>query len=208
MKRVAWCTAAMLLTASLATAQRAPLARLNKVLDAPTRTAVLAIIDSARVAGLPADVLVNKALEGAGKRADGPLIVAAVRSLAGELRRSRDALGHASRDAEITAGAHAIHAGVAPTELTQLRRSAMGRQLTTPITVLTDLVSRGVPAATASTAVLSLERAGLRDAEFGAYQRSVRQDIERGADPAAAATTRARGAALRHGGGTSFVTGR
>ncbi len=201
MRRV-WCAAAILLLyASPARAQDPPLARLNSALDAPTRASVLAIIDSARVDGLPSGVLVNKALEGAGKRADGPRIVAAVRRLAGELRRSRAALGPASRDAEIMAGAHAIHAGVTAAELAGLRRAAVGRRLTTPITVLTDLVSRGVPAATASSAVVSLERAGLRDADFVAYQRSVRQDIERGADPAAATTTRARGAALHRGGG-------
>ncbi|MGH7671221.1 MAG: hypothetical protein ACRENQ_17195 [Gemmatimonadaceae bacterium] len=199
--RLSWCAAAVLFSASFASAQRAPISRLNTVLDAPTRAAVLAIIDSARVAGLPSDVLVNKALEGAGKRADDPRIVAAVHELAGELRRSRAALGGASRDAEITAGAHAIHAGVTAAELTALRHAAVGRPLTTPIMVLTDLVARGVPPATASTAVASLERAGLRNADFTAYQRSVRQDIDRGADPAAATTTRARGAVLHRGGG-------
>ena len=81
-----------------------------------------------------------------------------------------------------------------------MRQAAVGRELSTPIMVLTDLVARGVPAATASAAVISLERAGLRDVDFTAYQRSVRQDIDRGADPAAATTTRARGAALRRGG--------
>ncbi len=198
--RLSWCAAAMLFSASVASAQTTPISRLNTALDAPTRTAVLAIIDSARVDGLPADVLVNKALEGAGKRAAGPRIVTAVHRLAGELRRSRDALGRASRDAEITAGAHAMHAGVTADELTRLRGAAVGRRLTTPLMVLTDLVTRGVPAETAAAAVVTLERAGLRDADFTAYQRSVRQDIDRGADPASATTTRARGAALRHGG--------
>jgi hypothetical protein len=197
--RLAWSVAAVLLHASAASAQGSSVSRLDTKLDVATRTAVVAIIDSARLAGLPADVLVNKALEGAGKRADGPRIVAAVRALAGELRRSRDALGHASRDAEITAGAHAIHAGIAPADLTRLRQAAVGRQLTTPITVLTDLVSRGVPTATATTAVVSLEKAGLRDADLTAYSRAVRQDIDHGADPAATATTRARGATLRRG---------
>ncbi len=199
--RLPWCAAAMLFSASVAGGQSAPISRLNTALDAPTRMAVLAIIDSARVDGLPSDILVNKALEGAGKRAAGPRIVAAVHTLAGELRRSRDALGRGSRKAEITAGAHAIHAGVSPAELTRLRQAAVGRQLATPIMVLTDLVARGVPPATAASAVASLERAGLRDADFTAYQRSVRQDIDRGADPAAATITRARGAALRQGGG-------
>ncbi|HVA57829.1 MAG TPA: hypothetical protein VNF92_08060 [Gemmatimonadaceae bacterium] len=188
---------AMLFLATAASAQRSQLARLDSALDPATRVAVLAVVDSARVARLPADALINKALEGAGKRADGPRIVAAVRALAGEMRVARGALGTGSRPDEITAGAHALHAGVAPAQLTRVRRSGVGRELSTPLMVLTDLVARGVPPATASSVVIMLERAGLRDADFTAYQRSVRQDIESGAAPAVAATTRARGASLR-----------
>ena len=84
---------ALVISAAAASAQETQIRRLNTVLDPATRVAVLAIVDSARVAGLPADALVNKALEGAGKHADGPRIVAAVRALAGELRESREALG-------------------------------------------------------------------------------------------------------------------
>ncbi len=190
----------MLCLATVASPQRNQLARLDSTLDPVTRLAVLAIVDSARVARLPADVLISKALEGAGKRADGPHIVAAVRALAGEMRVARGALGTGSRPDEITAGAHALHAGVAPAQLTRVRRSGLGRELSTPLMVLTDLVARGVPAVTASSAVVMLERGGLRDADFTTYQRRVRQDIESGADPAVAATTRARGASLRRGG--------
>jgi hypothetical protein len=191
---------AILCVAATASAQRNQLARLDSALDPATRVAVVAIIDSARVARLPTDALISKALEGAGKRADGPRIVVAVRSLASEMRVARGALGTASRPDEITAGAHALHAGVVPAQLTRVRRSGLGRELSTPLMVLADLVARGVPAATASSAVVTLERAGLRDGEFTAYQRRVRQDIESGADPAAAATTRAHGATLRRGG--------
>ncbi|HUX33327.1 MAG TPA: hypothetical protein VMV51_05590 [Gemmatimonadaceae bacterium] len=200
--RSVWSAWALLLVATAVSAQTSQLERLNTALDPATRRAVLAIVDSARVAKLPAEMLVNKALEGAGKHADGPRIVAAVRALAGELRVARNALGSGSRAEEISAGAHAIHAGVAPADLTRLRHSAVGRELTTPLMVLTDLVSRGVPARSASSDVVMLARAGLRDADFTVYQRSVRQDIESGADPAAAASTRARGAILlRRGGG-------
>jgi hypothetical protein len=197
--------AALLFSATAAAAQRSQLSQLNTALDSATRVAVLAVVDSARVAQLPADALVNKALEGAGKHADGPRIVAAVRALAGELRESRDALGRASRAEEITAGAHALHAGCRKADLRRLRQAAVGRELTTPLMVLTDLVARGVPPSVASADVVMLERAGLRDADFTAYQRNVRQDIDAGAAPASAATTRARGATLRHrGGGLGF----
>lgn len=203
MRWVGWCVAAMLTTASLASAQRQgdQLAQLSKALDAPTRTAVLAIVDSARVEHLPAGLLINKALEGAGKRASGPRIIAAVRALARELHESREALGHASAADEITAGAHALHAGVSAGDLTRLRHASVGRLLTTPLTVLSDLISRGVPPATASAAVITLVRAGLHDADFTAFQRSVGQDIAHGADPATATRTRVRGATLGRGRG-------
>jgi hypothetical protein len=71
--------------------------------------------------------------------------------------------------------------------------------VTLPLTVLTDLVARGVPVGVASDVILSLAKAGLRDPDFTMFQRNVRLDIEHGADAATAAQTRARGAAL-HGG--------
>ncbi|HET7632370.1 MAG TPA: hypothetical protein VFK16_08655 [Gemmatimonadaceae bacterium] len=183
-----------------ASAQEAWRARLDSELDAATRVAVLAMVDSARVARLPAMALVNKALEGAGKRASGAQIVAAVQSLGGELRASRTALGHASRPDEITAGAHALHAGVDANALGKLRRVSVGRELTTPLTVLTDLVARGVPPAAASDAVITLTQAGLRDAGFSKFQQAVRLDIDHGADPASATRIRARGAVIGRGG--------
>ncbi|MEJ7810624.1 MAG: hypothetical protein WKG32_09480, partial [Gemmatimonadaceae bacterium] len=46
-------------------------ARLDARLDPRTRASVAAVLDSARAAGLPTEPLVDKALEGASKRADG-----------------------------------------------------------------------------------------------------------------------------------------
>src|SRR3989454_11224495 len=55
--------------------------------------------------------LVQRALEGATKRASGDLIVAAVRRLAVDLGHARDALGSTASPAELTAGAAALRAG-------------------------------------------------------------------------------------------------
>ena len=55
--------------------------------------------------------------------------------------------------------------------------------MTLPLTVATDLVARSVPAPTALSIVLSLTRSGVRDADLSVFQRNVRLDIERGADP-------------------------
>jgi hypothetical protein len=73
------------------------------------------------------------------------------------------------------------------------------RRVTLALTVTTDLIARGVPAAVASDVILSLTRAGLRDADYSMFQRNVRLDIENGADAATAAQTRARGAVLHDG---------
>ena len=176
-----------------------PANRLGSQLDAPTRATVQAIVDSARKAGLPADALANKALETAARGADDARIVAAVRSLAAELRAARHALGNSSVGDEVTAGANALYAGVTPADLTLLRQASGRRVLTTPLVVLTDLVSRGVPRPAAASAVISLAKAGLHDADFKVFQRAVGQDIDHGADPAAATSTRARGAMLHSG---------
>ena len=75
------------------TALRAQDARLDARLDARTRDAVVAVVDSARGAGIPSEPLVQKALEGASKHADGARILTAVRMLARELGDARSALG-------------------------------------------------------------------------------------------------------------------
>jgi hypothetical protein len=181
-------------------AQRDGDTRLAK-LDPSIRVAVAAVVDSARQARVPTEPLVDKALEGAKKGADGSRIVSAVRGLFSELRTARAALGNGASTDEINAGANALHAGLPMRNLAQLRAAAQhaGRaRVTLPLSVATDLVARGVPVSVASDVVHSLTRAGLRDADFTMFQRNVRLDIEHGAEAATAAQTRARGAAL-HG---------
>lgn len=196
---VAGACAVLLLPLRLTRAQQhdgdARLARL----DSSTRLAVAAILDSARKTRLPTEALIDKALEGEKKGADGGRIVIAVRGLYAEMRSARAALGPGASIDEIKAGANALHAGLPMRNLTQLRSASQhaGRaRVTLPLTVATDLIARGVPVAVASDVVLSLARAGLRDADYTMFQRNVRVDIENGADAATAAQTRARGAML------------
>jgi hypothetical protein len=171
-------------------------------LDSSTRIALAVVVDSAKKTRLPTEPLIDKALEGTKKGADSDRIIAAVRGLFAELRTSRAALGAGATADEITAGANALHAGLPMRNLAQLRSASQraGRtRVTLPLTVTTDLIARGVPAAVASDVVLSLTRAGLRDADYSMFQRNVRLDIENGADAATAAQTRARGAMLHAG---------
>jgi len=167
-------------------------ARLAERLDSTTRTAVEAAVDSARLAGLPTEPLVLKALEGASKRAPGPRIVSAVRSLARELGNARAALGDASSADELTAGAAALHAGASAAELSALRAAGPRRPLTVPLAVLADLVARGVPADTASSVIRSLTAHGTHDDGFLALRAGVERDIVAGMAPAGAASARAR----------------
>src|SRR5689334_8244862 len=67
-------------------------ARLENRLDARTRSAVERVIDSVGAAGIPAEPLVSKALQGAAMRAPSERIVTAVRQLAQRLGVARGVL--------------------------------------------------------------------------------------------------------------------
>ena len=173
--------------------------RLAQRLDKPTYVAVNAIVDSARIAKLPTAPLVDKALEGAAKGSDGQKIVAAVHQLSLRMAVSRRALGSSSTGDEIKAAATALGAGMSERDLQRLRVASGKRQVTMPLAVAIDLIGRDVPAATASNLVIQFARSGVKDADLSLFQRNVRADIDRGADPTVAATTRARGLVLRSG---------
>ncbi|MDB4879951.1 MAG: hypothetical protein JWL60_1397 [Gemmatimonadetes bacterium] len=169
--------------------------RMGTRLDAPSKAAILAIVDSARAQGIPVEPLMEKVYEGIGKGADGPRIVAAVRAFAQEMASVHKVLGTVASAGEIKAAASAMHAGVPAVELGKMKKqSGLRRSLTLPFTVLADIVSRGVPVQTAANAVRSLVGAGAKDADLNTFQRNVKVDIEQGAPPAAAAETRAKGA--------------
>jgi hypothetical protein len=159
-------------------------------LDPAVRPVVVALVDSARAAGLPTEPLVQRALEGTSKRAAGDRVVAAVRRLARDLGTARSALGPAATGPEIDAGAAALYAGARPADLTALRaRRPRQSSLVVPLGVLADLVATGVPAATAAAAVLALA-ATTADDDYLAFRRNVERDIALGAPPAAAAAVR------------------
>jgi hypothetical protein len=168
--------------------------RLDARLDARTRDAVVALIDSARADGIPGEPLVQKALEGASKHADGARILIAVRMLAHELGDARSALGASSTDAEVIAGASALHAGIAPAALSRMRASRAHGSLTVALAVLSDLIARGVPGDTATTVISALAGAGAPDADLLRFQQGVERDIAQGATPSAALGVRAQGA--------------
>ena len=174
-------------------------ARLDGRLDSASRVVVERVIDSVHASGLPAEPLVDKALEGASKRAPREAILRALRTLAVDLAVARASLGPQSLAGELTAGAVALRGGIDDEALRRLRRERQGQPLVVALGVLTDLVARGVPASDASRAVLDLTRAGVADEQLVAFRRDVERDIGIGAPPAAAATLRASSLALNLG---------
>lgn len=161
-------------------------------LDPTSRFAIEVMMDSAGRMGLPPEALLSKTLEGIRKGAPGPRVVQVVRRYMGNLRDARAALGTEVSLDELTAGAGALLAGVDQPSLAKLRSSRKGRSLLTPLVVLADLVSRGVPSTDATSAIIRWVQNGAGDADFMGLWRGVEQDIISGAPPAAALDRRAR----------------
>lgn len=184
-----------LLTLALAVLAATPLAaqdaRLAR-LDPATGQLVARLLDSALAAGLPTEPLVDKALEGASKRAPGLRIAGAVQALLGDLRRAHDALGGGA-ESELVAGAAALRAGLSPKALGEFRRAGGEGSLAVPLATLSDLVARGVPVETARQVILSLTTRHESDAIYVELRRVIEADIGAGVPPAAAATVRASG---------------
>lgn len=170
--------------------------RLAQRLDHATAESVGALIDSAAAAGIPTEPLVQRALQGALKKAPGQRIVAAVSNYAADLRTARDAVGAKSSDAEIVAGAAAIHAGVSSDGLHTLRAHSAGN-ITVALAVLTDLMANGVPAGNAIQAIQSALEKRATDSDLTTLRSNVAGDIKAGASPPVAAAARARGIAGR-----------
>jgi hypothetical protein len=168
-------------------------ARLDGRFDAPSRAAVERVIDSAFAQGIPAEPLVSRALEGRAKGASSAAIVSALRSLATDLSSARKALGGSSLAGELSAGADALRVGVDARSLERLRRDRPGQPLVVALGVMTDLIARGVPVASATQSVLELTKAGIADEQLVAFQRDVERDVGMGAAPASAAAIRLSG---------------
>ena len=118
-------------------------------------------------------------LEGAAKRAPGDRIVAAVRSLAIDLGVARTQLGAGADEGSLVAAVGALRSGVPADYLGELRGARKTTALAWPLSILADLVDRGVPADTAARVVLTLARSGASDAAFTAFQQQVARDQSR-----------------------------
>jgi hypothetical protein len=174
-------------------AQDARAARLDGKLDGETQAVVLRTLDSARTRGLPMEPLVDKALEGATKRAAGPRIQAAVSTLLGRLEAARDALAPNPTPRDITAGADALAYGATREALKAMRAIRPNESVAVPLGVLTQLVASGVPVGRATRVVADLLRRGARDEQLIALNDDVRSYVAAGASPEVALDVRTRG---------------
>ncbi|MDQ3948807.1 MAG: hypothetical protein M3282_00535, partial [Gemmatimonadota bacterium] len=165
-----------------------PLSRL----DPTSRYAIEVMMDSAGRVGLPPEALLSKTLEGIRKGHPSARVVQVVRRYFGLLRDARTALGSEATLDELTAAAGALLAGVDQQSLIKLRSSRKNRSILTPLVVLADLVSRGVPSTDASSAIIRWVQNGAADSDFMGLWKGVEQDIISGAPPAAALDRRAR----------------
>jgi hypothetical protein len=195
LRPIVQCTCAIAFTGFLSSAS-AQDARLVRRLDRATASAVAAYVDSAKLAGLPTEPLIQKALEGESKEAPPHEILAAVRALGASYQEARSALGNATQD-ELATAVGALAAGAQPGDLRRLRQARPGN-LTEAFIGLTFLLQRGVAATNATGIVVSMLEAKLSGSDFTTLQRLVEQDIRAGAPPAEAARVRSR-ALILHG---------
>lgn len=167
--------------------------RLASRLDEKTREAVGAVIESARREGLPTEPLVDKALEGASKQASGAVIVSVVRGLVGDLRRAREALGAASSERDVAAGASALRAGIHLRELERLRMARSTVRVSTALDVANYLINKGVPADSIAGRVVNLVLASATEEQLVALRLEIERDIAGGVAPGTAASLRGSG---------------
>ncbi len=178
--------------AAAASAQPTADDRLAGRLDGEARAQVVALVDSLRNEGLPTEPIVDRALEGVSKRADGTLIVKVVRGFATHLRNARSILGPASSPRELIAGANALKAGIKADELARVRAAREGVRYAVAFDVLTGLKNRNVPSDTAVRVIGALVKLAANDQQYTALLNEVERAIAAGAPPALAASEQGR----------------
>lgn len=130
--------------------------------------------------GLPTAPLINRALEGAARRVGGPKILQVVRDHMAAMAHARDVLGAKSSADELDAGASALRAGIDMRTLASIRDTRPVGAAVIPLTVLTDIVGRGVPERAARDAVAAIAKMPSSDDALRGLQSTVAKNTIRG----------------------------
>jgi hypothetical protein len=179
-------------------------ARLAGRVPPAVAAAVRVLADSAAARGLPADPLVDKAIEGGAKGVAPERVVAAVRLVFGELDAAAAAI-RAGRvvipDGEtIQAGAFALAAGMAGPQVTELVRLSSGPYApAATLRVAGTLTALGVPAPQTVELVRETIQSGRSASDLLALPAKLQSRVARGASPAHAAEGLTRPDAARGG---------
>ena len=174
---------------------------------ADVRTVVDSVSASALARGLPADPLIQKAIEGSAKGVPSQRVIAAVRLVAEQLDTSAAALRAGGMIADtlvISAGAFALNAGMSARDITALLLRAGGQtagNVRIELNVAGTLVALGVPSAEAANLVSASIGSGRPATDLLSLPGRLQGEVARGATPAQAAAGLARAAAAqaRHG---------
>ena len=192
MRRAWWFT--IVAVASLCPAlARSEEPRLRARLPEAIQVEVQALVDSAAAESLPSEPLVQRALEGATKGADGPRIVGAVHMLLVRLRTSRLVLGPGVSSEELVAAAGCLQVGADTSDIGNLKKAAGKGSLVIPLVVLADLVGRGAPVQVASQTTVALVKAGVSDLDLLSLRMGFESDILSGVSPLTSLSQRAQG---------------
>lgn len=148
--------------------------------DSLTALSLRTLLEIATENNLPTAPLINRAYEGAARRVGGTKILQVVREHMAALGTAREALGASSTMDELDAGARAIRGGVDVRALAAVRETRKTGTAAVPLTVLTDLVGRGVPAATARDAVTTIARMPTSDNTLEGLRLTVAKNAVRG----------------------------
>jgi hypothetical protein len=174
---------------------RATAQSLSPQLSPAARDTLQRLVDSARAARLPSELLTAKAAEGVLKGADEPRIIRAVRQLTSELGAATSILPPTAPTGVVSAAASALHSGASRAALQKLTAlHASEQDLAVALVALADLMANHVPSDLASSSIEELVKRRATEADFSAFRASVARDIANGLPPGTAATSGVRDA--------------
>jgi hypothetical protein len=162
------------------------------------------LVTAAKARGLPADPVMEKAIEGSAKGVPAERVIQALRVVMDQLDTAAAELrvgGISGDTVAIAAGGFAITAGLHGQDVAALAQTGRpAAEVTVGLRVAGTLTALGVPPAETVKLVSTELRLGRPTAELLSLPSSVQGEIARGATPAQAASGLARAAAAQAGG--------